>query len=122
MKQSCETELDLDSSSSCCPWLVLPLAGQGGDRQEKGILMSLFTQPCAFPCLLLPVNYPVINYTTLQPPKIYLECYVCCCCHLHNGKCAVAANGSLKGITALELLWEQGRERERCQEGETDLF
>lgn len=80
--------------------------------------MSLFPQPCAFPCLLLPVKHPVINYTTLQPPKIYLECCVCCCCHLHHGKCAVAADGSLKGITALE----QGREREHCQEGETDLF
>lgn len=70
--------------------------------------MSFFPQPCAFPCLLLPVKHPVINYTTLQPLKIYLEFYVCCCCHLHNGKCAVAANGSLKGITPLELLWGQG--------------
>lgn len=41
---------------------------------------------------------------------------------LHNGKCAVAANGLLKGITPLELLWEQGRARELCQEGETDPF
>lgn len=87
---------------------VSPLAGQGGDRQQKGDLMSFFPQPCAFPCLLLPVKHPVINYTTLQPLKIYLEFYVCCCCHLHNGKCAVAANGSLKGITPLELLWGQG--------------
>lgn len=66
-------------------------------------LMSLFPQPCAFPCLLLPVKHPVINCTTLQPPKIYLELCLLLLLPVTQWQMCLAVNGSVEGITPLEL-------------------
>lgn len=56
-------------------------------------------------CIPLPpaaCKHPVINYTTLQPPKIYLELCLLLL-PLTQWQMCLAANGSVEGITPLEL-------------------